>query len=100
MDLENIRKDIDSIDSEITALFKKRMDKTLEVAKYKKSKGIPVLSDKREKDILHRVSEEIGEPLDGYARLLFNTIFDVSRSYQNNYMAGRSRLSALIEIMG
>ena len=43
MDLENIRKDIDSIDSEITALFKKRMDKTLEVAKYKKAKGIPVL---------------------------------------------------------
>ncbi len=97
MDLENIRKDIDSIDSEITALFKKRMDKSLEVAKYKKANGIPVLSDKREKDILHRVSEEIGEPLDGYARLLFNTIFDVSRSYQNNYLAGRSRLSALID---
>lgn len=31
LNLENIRKDIDDIDSELTALFKKRMEKSLEV---------------------------------------------------------------------
>ncbi len=46
---------------------------------------------------MHKVSEQIGEPFDGYARLLFNTIFDASRSCQNNYMAKRSDLADRIE---
>ena len=81
LNLENIRKDIDDIDSELTALFKKRMEKSLEVARFKRENNLPVFSDSREKEILHKVSQQIGEPFDGYARLLFNTIFDASRTF-------------------
>ena len=81
----------------LTDLFKERMEKSLEIAKYKKDHKVPVFSDKREKEILHKVSEQIGEPSHGYARLLFNTIFDASRSCQNNYMAKRSDLADRIE---
>lgn len=97
MNLEQIRNDIDSIDTEITRLFKERMQKSLEVAEYKKEHNLPILNDSREKEILLKVSDEIGEPMDGYARLVFNTIFDVSRSCQNNYLARKSDLADRIQ---
>jgi chorismate mutase/prephenate dehydratase len=93
VNLGEIRKDIDSIDSQIIKLFRERMEKSLEVAKYKEEHHIPVYNDAREKEVLLKVSEEMGEPFDGYARLLFNTIFDASRSCQNNYLARRSDLA-------
>lgn len=97
INLDNIRKDIDGIDSKIAELFRERMKKSLEVARYKKENDLAVLNDRREKEILHKVSEEVGEPFDGYARLVFNTIFDVSRSCQNNYLARKSDLSERIK---
>ena len=87
LDLDQLRTQIDDIDTQITDLFKQRMEIALDVAKYKKENGLPVLNDRREKEVLHKISEQIGEPLDSYARLLFNTMFDASRSYQNNYLA-------------
>lgn len=95
--LNRIRNDIDAIDTKLTQLFKERMEKSLEVAEYKKEHNMAVLNDQREKQILHKVTEEIGEPYDGYARLLFNTIFDASRSCQNNYLARKSDLAERIE---
>lgn len=97
LNLGEIRNEIDSIDSQITQLFKARMEKSLEVAKYKKEHNLAVFNDKREKEVLLKVSDEIGEPFDGYARLLYNTIFDASRSCQNNYLARKSDLAERIE---
>jgi len=97
LNLEQIRKDIDDIDTQITDLFKARMEKSIEVAKYKQENNMPVLNDRREKQVLHKVSEQIGEPFDGYARLLFNTIFDASKSCQNNFLARKSDLADRIE---
>ena len=37
--LEQMRQDIDSIDSKITDLFKERMETSLKIAKYKKDNG-------------------------------------------------------------
>lgn len=95
--LEDMRKTIDSIDSQITDLFKQRMETSVEIARYKKDHGIPILNDTREKEVLHKVSQQIGEPFDGYARLLFNTIFDASRSCQNNFLARKSQLAEGIQ---
>ena len=95
--LDKLRNDIDQIDTQLTDLFRARMEKSLEVAKYKQEHNVAVLSDRREKEILHKVSEQIGEPYDGYARLLSNTIFDASRSCQNNYLARRSDLAERID---
>lgn len=101
LNLDTLRNQIDDIDTQITDLFKKRMETSLDIARYKKENGIAVLNDRREKEVLHKVSEQIGEPLDGYARMLFNTLFDASRSYQNNYLARKSdladRISASLE---
>ena len=87
LNLDELRNQIDDIDTQITDLFKKRMEIALEVAKYKKENNIPVLNNKREKEVLQKVSEQIGEPLDKYARQVFETLFDVSKSYQNEYLS-------------
>lgn len=97
MKLEELRTEIDRVDSQIVSLFKERMNLALEVAKTKKENSLAVVNPSREKQILHRISEEIGEPLDGYARIVFNTLFDVSRSYQNDYLSRVSDLSDRIE---
>lgn len=97
MDLKDIRKDIDAIDTQICDLFKKRMDLALEVAKEKEKTNTPVINKTREKEVLLKISEEIGEPLDGYGRILFNTLFDLSRSYQNSYLGKVSDISRRIE---
>ncbi len=38
------------------------------------------------------VTDRLGEPLDSYGRILYNTIFDLSKSYQNNYLREGSPL--------
>lgn len=97
MKLEDIRKEIDKIDTQIASLFKDRMSLALEVAKAKEKDNLSVVNTTREKEILHRISEEIGEPLDGYGRILFNTLFDLSRAYQNNYLSRVSDISQRIQ---
>lgn len=97
MDLKNIRNDIDAIDTQICDLFKKRMDLALAVAKEKEKTNSPVINKAREKEVLLKISEEIGEPLDGYGRILFNTLFDLSRSYQNSYLGRVSDIAERIE---
>lgn len=97
MQLEEIRKEIDKIDSQIAGLFMERMDMALQIARTKEENNLAVVNHAREKEILHRISEEVGEPLDGYARILFNTLFDLSRSYQNNYLSRVSDISERIE---
>ena len=74
MDLESLRKEIDQVDTQITDLFVKRMKLCAEVAHYKKSKGLNIVNQGRER---------AGDELDGYTRILFATLFDLSRSYQS-----------------
>lgn len=97
LNLNKIREEIDALDIEITDLLKSRLEKSLEVAKYKKAHKLPVLNSARENDILLKVSEQIGEPLDRYARIVYNTIFDVSKSYQSTYLSKGSGLSSKIK---
>ena len=91
--LDQMRNDIDAIDSQIAELFRKRMETSLDIARYKKENNITILNSSREKEVLHKVSEQVGEPFDGYARFIFNTIFEASRSCQNNYWAKESDLA-------
>ena len=97
MDLKDIRDSIDAIDTQICDLFKKRMNLALEVAKVKEKNNAPVLNKAREKEVLLKISDEIGDPLDSYGRILFNTLFDLSRSYQNNYLGRVSDIAERIE---
>ncbi len=94
-DLKEIRKEINSIDDELIALFKRRMDCAADVAEYKKENGIPVLNEEREREILDKIYEKGGE-YGSAARLLYTNIMELSRAYQHNLIGSGGAIKSLI----
>ena len=93
MDLQDYRAQLDQIDDQMTALFKQRMDTVRNIADYKKEHNAPVLNAGRERDILYRVTGECGEELQEYTKILFSTLLELSRDYQEDRLnTGESRL--------
>lgn len=82
LDLNKIRQEINSIDDEISALFEKRMLLAKDVAEYKRQNDMAVYDRRRERDIINRISSQVSDDLSSYAKILYSTLFQVSRSYQ------------------
>ena len=61
MELADIRKEIDEIDSQLLPLFLRRMKCAEQVAAVKKEKNLPVFNAQREQEILDRAAEKAGE---------------------------------------
>ncbi len=96
MDIKELRGEIDSIDSELVELFKRRMNVSAMVAEYKRENNMNVLDASRERALLAKVSELAGDEFEDYARTLYSTILDLSRSYQHKKLGNTSTLSELI----
>ncbi len=97
MGLEELRKEIDNIDDELAALFCRRMKVVSDVAEWKRKNNAAVFAGNREEEILRRVSENCGEEFGSYARILFSTMFELSRSYQESTLPkSRSKLFNMI----
>ena len=84
--LNSVRQQIDGIDQQLTELFSQRMELASQVAGYKKEHGLPVLAPEREREILVRCGKTVKPELSQYARVLFSTLFDVSRAYQTSLL--------------
>lgn len=97
MKLDEIRKEIDNVDEELVALYKKRMMLSAEVAEYKKNNNMPILDSSRERALLAKISEMSGSEFEEYSRTLYSTILDLSRSYQHKILGHTSRLYEEIE---
>ena len=97
MDLQKLRGEIDAIDTQMTDLFVRRMGLCAEVARYKKENGMAVVHQGREREILSRISALAGDELDSYARILFSTLFDLSRSYQSMLITEASPVERKID---
>lgn len=97
MDIKDLRQEINNIDSELTALFNKRMNISLEVAKYKIENNMPVLDKSRERDILEKVASASSPEVEAYIRMLYSDIFNFSRSYQHRIINGDCPLTNKIK---
>ena len=97
MDLSGCRKEIDGIDNQILELFTRRMGISAEVAKLKSEKDIGVFDAGRENEILMRISRDAAPEVEGYSRVLFSTIMDLSRSYQHCIREAETEVSRKIE---
>ena len=64
MDLQELRNEINDIDSQMQELFNKRMQISFKVAEYKIANGMPVFQGKRENEILDHVSENAPKGLE------------------------------------
>lgn len=96
MDIEKSRSEIDRIDTQLVDLFKERMQVALEIARYKREKGMPVYDFSREKTLLRKISDRAGGEFEVYMRVFFSMLMDISRSYQHKYLIDSSTLISSI----
>ena len=85
-ELQNLRRDIDAIDRELVELFRRRMDVTARVGAYKRERGIPVLDQERERQVLRNKGELAGEELRPAVVTLFQTVMALSRRQQRDML--------------
>lgn len=96
MSLEELRQEIDRIDSALLPLFIQRMECARLVALVKQRDNTPVFNAEREQQILDRAAETAGE-YGGAAKMLYASLMDASRALQNEIMASGGELRPLIE---
>ena len=78
MDIKELRSRIDGIDEELVALFLRRMAVSAQIGAYKKERDLPIFVPEREQEKLADVAE--------YAKRLYDTIFTLSRDYQDEVL--------------
>ena len=95
-ELDMMRGAIDEIDNQIVHLFERRMALAGDVAAYKREQGLPVSDRTREREIVSRVTQGMDEQNAAYTKVLFSTLFDLSRSAQDRALQGPSALTDAI----
>ena len=82
MDLQDFRRELDEIDTELLRLFCRRMAIVEEIGVYKIKNGLPVTDPEREKQIFSRIAQESPEGLEADAAALYTSILELSRAKQ------------------
>ena len=88
MEIQELRKQIDRMDSQMVELYRQRMETAAQIGAYKREKGLPVLDSERERELLNRVGDLAGAEYEHGVRALFSLLMGQSRSRQ--MMAGRT----------
>lgn len=84
--LEEIRKNIDAIDSGLLELFSRRMEAVTEVARIKMATKAAVFNPEREKQLLNDILDKTSEEMQPYAKSLFISLMRLSRLKQYTVM--------------
>lgn len=80
--IEDYRKNIDTIDKEIVEKLEERMRVAENIAKYKQENGLPVVDIIREREKLEEITEMASDDMASYSRILYNTIMEMSKDHQ------------------
>ncbi len=96
MDLDNIRKEIDSIDDKLIKLLSKRMDCSLKVAEIKRAEGMPVYHPGREQSIFDKVKEKGGKYGDYFVEL-YRMLMECSRALQYENLSTDGSLCKMLD---
>ena len=81
-DLKGLRAEIDAIDSELVPLLQKRLQVAEGVAEVKRVASSVVSDPKREREILTAISERVDPSFARDIRLVYSTLFGVSKARQ------------------
>ncbi|MDR1003124.1 MAG: chorismate mutase [Oscillospiraceae bacterium] len=95
--IAELRERIDQINEEMTKLFAERMEISRELAKHKKESKMAVVDKSREREVLSKVTQMVDKDLEGYVRILFSALFDLSKSYQTTATKAQSKLKEKIQ---
>ena len=85
MELSEIRTRIDAVDEQLLQLFLERMELADEVAAYKSEHHLPILNERREREILAKVMPKAGG-MERYVCRFYSTLFALARSRQAELM--------------
>ena len=97
MDINELREEINSINDQMTRLFEKRMQVASRIADYKKANNMMVMDSSREREIIGNETDKVSPELQGYTKILYNTLFDLSRSYQSDRLGSNNPLKNEIQ---
>ena len=81
-DLQTLRRQIDDIDGQLTELFRRRMEVTERVGRYKLANGMKVLDPEREARVLADKTARVEPELRADVTTLYETIMAISRRQQ------------------
>lgn len=90
MALDELRDELDQIDSDIIELFEKRMVIARRIGGYKKLKDLPIRDRERENAILKRLESKVSEEVKFGVEPLYEKIFQLSKEYQMEVMNNSS----------
>ena len=96
MAIEELRAEIDRIDSEMIRLYGERMETARQIGLYKREHGLPVTDPAREREVLNRAGEKAGAENENGVRALFGFLMAQSRTGQMLDGREQSELGELI----
>ena len=96
MNLDELRIEIDALDSQMIELFKRRMDVSGRIARYKMESGKKVFDPVRERQKLWDIAQMSGEDMRDYTTALYSLMFDLSKNYQRKLIGSSNDLSEKI----
>lgn len=89
-DIEELRKEIDAIDSKLVELFEDRMETALRVAQYKKENNIDVLNVSREEEVILRGKKQLcNKNLKGSLEKFLKCIIEISKGVQSEVLCSQ-----------
>lgn len=81
--LQEARKLINAVDTEMAQLFVRRMEAVRMVAEYKQAHGMPVLDAAREEKVIRNGANRVADPaMRSYYTDFIRNIMAISRQYQ------------------
>lgn len=84
MKLDELRKEINTIDEQIMDLFKQRMSVSKKIGEFKKQNNLPILDSKREASMFDLYKKLFdNDALWNHYRKVLETLMNVSKEYQN-----------------
>ena len=99
--LEIIRKEIDKVDLELSALIQKRMDLVTEVAEFKAKSGKGVLDKNRENDVIQNVLSKVSKKeYKNNVQAVFECIMYNSREYQKMRIENKDIIKSRYVVIG
>lgn len=97
LSLEDSRKEIDRIDTEMFKLFEERMAVADNIAAVKFDKKLPILNSSREDEIISKAKKAVRSEYSAYAAEFCSHMMELSRSRQHEVMALLSKTETPIK---
>lgn len=80
--LEQLRKEIDSIDHEIFELLERRFECTDAVGRYKKAHHLDIFNPKREEEILQKIADRFDSEIAPSIQEIYQILMEISKKHQ------------------